>query len=300
MRVIKYNFIWTIMLMATAVFGQKHTKNINESFNVNSDVLVEIDTRYSDITVEIWNKNMVSITGVWEVEGMTEEASEKYFKNWTLEALGNKNKVVITSKSKDNYYVYGDVFDADHFNYAPVIAGIVSSDIMKDLPPLPVMSPMPPLPPMPPVNVPVLAQLKELEFDYEAYQEDKEAYVKDFEKRQKEWEKEFEERFEPQMKAYEKTMKEWELKMAPKLKEWEDEIAPKMEEWEIKMEKKMEKMEKEIELKYADKMKGKVVQNEEKYNIKKRILIKIPNKASLKMDARYGKISIPDNIKIVN
>ena len=66
MKVNKHNFIWTLILCTTIVFGQKQTKKINESFKVNNDVLVEIDTRHTDVTVEIWNKNEVSILGSWE------------------------------------------------------------------------------------------------------------------------------------------------------------------------------------------------------------------------------------------
>ena len=82
MKVNRYNFIWSILLCTTVVFGQKHTKNINESFKVNKDVLVEIDTRHSDITVETWNKNVVSVQGVWEIEGITKEKASQYFEGW--------------------------------------------------------------------------------------------------------------------------------------------------------------------------------------------------------------------------
>ncbi|MCF6222724.1 MAG: hypothetical protein L3J34_03245 [Flavobacteriaceae bacterium] len=65
------------------------------------------------------------------------------------------------------------------------------------------------------------------------------------------------------------------------------------------MEKKLLQMEKEMEVKYAKKMKEKGAKMS-KFNIKKRLVIKVPSGATLKVDSRYGKISLPDNIKIIN
>lgn len=321
MKINKHNIIWSILLCTTVVIGQKQTKNFNESFKVNKDVLVEINARHSDVTVETWNKNTVSIQGVWEIEGMTKEEADKFFKEWKFEALGNKNKVVITSKSSGNrYYSHSVVFDDMDFDFdmesISHIGGMFDGDFYSELPPmppLPVMSPMPPIGPLPPFPAPAIGHLTELKFDYEAYQKDKEGYMKDFEKRQEAWEKEFEEKFEPQMEAYEKQMEEWQKKMAPqmkayeeKMKDWEKEYAPKMRVYERKMEvqskkmeKKMQQMEKEMEVKYAKKMKEREVKMS-KYIIKKRLLIKVPSGATLKVDSRYGKITLPDGIKTMN
>jgi len=319
MRVNMYNFIWSILLCTTVVFGQKQTRNINESFKVNKDVLVEIDARHSDVTVETWNKNMVTIQGVWEIEGMTKEEASQYFKGWKFEALGNNNKVVIKSNSSSNYYSHSYVFDDMDFDFDFDIESIThigemfQGDYYSKLPSMPPMPAMSPMPPLPPFKVPALGHLPKLEFDYEAYLRDKEGYMKKFEKRQQVWEKEFEEKIEPQMKAYEKKMEEWEKKMEPqmkayeeKMKQWEKEYAPQMKAYEKKMEvrakkmeKRLQKMEKEMEVKYAKKMKDKGTKISKKYKIKKRLLIKVPKGATLKVNAHYGKIILPNNIKII-
>ncbi len=308
MKVIRHNFIWLILLCSIAVFGQKQTKKVNDSFKVNKDVLVEINTKYSDVKVETWNKNTVSIQGVWEIEGMTKEEAKKYFKGWNFEALGNKSKVVITSRSSNNYHNHYDVFDDMDFDFdfdfdmesISHIGEMFNGDYFSDLPPLP---PMPPLGPLP---TPFVGHLKQIGFDYDAYQEDKEGYMKEFEKRQKAWAKDFEEKFAPQMEAYEKKMEEWQKKMEPqmkayeeKMKQWEKEIEPKLKEYEKKMEKKMKVMEQEMEEKYAQKLKDKE-DKMSKYKIKKNILIRVPAGATLKMNTRYGKITIPDHIKTIH
>jgi len=316
MKVNRYNIIWIALLFSSVVLGQKQSKTINESFNVNKDVLVEIDARHSDVTVETWNKNLVDIQGVWEVEGMTKEEASKYFKSWDFEALGNKNKVVITSKSSNNYYYSSDVFDDFDFDFdfdsIAYIGEMFDGDYFSELTPIPVLTPLPPIAPLPTLPAPFIGHLKHVEFDYEAYQKDKEGYMKKFEKSQQEWEKEFEENFEPQMKAYEKQMEEWEKKMEPKmkayedkLKKWEKEVEPKMKEYEKKaeihakkMEKKLKQMEVEMQQKYEKKIKDKKAKMST-YKIKKKLIIKVPKNATLKTNARYGNITIPDNIKTI-
>lgn len=318
MKINKHNIIWSILLCTAVVFGQKQTKNINESFKVNKNVLVDINTRYSDITVETWSKNIVFIQGFLKIEGVTKEEASKFFKEWKFEALGNKNKVVITSKSSGNhYYSHSVVFDDMDFDFdiesISHIGEMFDGDFYSELPPMPAMSPMPPMKPLPPFPTPVIGHLKEMEFDYDAYQKDKEGYMKDFEKRQEAWGKEFEEKFAPQMEVYEKQLEEWEKKMAPqmkvyeeKMKQWEKDIAPQMEEYEKKMEmqskkteKKLQQMEKEMKVKYAKKRKEKEARMS-KYNIEKRLVIKVPSGAILKVDSRYGKITLPDHIKTIN
>lgn len=316
MKINKHNIIWSILLCTTVVFGQKQTENINESFKVNKDVLVEINARHSDITVETWNKNVVSIQGAWEIEGMTKEEADKFFKGWKFEALGNKNKVVITSKSSGNhYYSHSVVFDDMDFDFDSIshMGELFNGNYYSELPSIPAMSPMPPMPPMPPFSEPNFENLNEIDFDYEAYQNDKEAYMKEFKIRQEAWKNEFEEKYEPQMKAYKEKIKQWEKEMEPqmkayekKMKQWEKEVEPQMKAYEKKMEaqaekieKKMKKMEFEMQEKYAQKIKEKEAKMS-KYSIKKSLVIKVPKGATLKVDANHGKIKIPNGINVIN
>lgn len=315
MKTIRYNIIWILLLNTSVFFGQKQAKTINESFRVNNNVLVEIDTRHSDVIVETWNKNVVSIKGLWEVEGMTKQEATKYFEGWDFEALGNKDKVVINSRSSRNYYSHYDVFDDMDFDFDSIshMGELFNGNYYSELPSIPAMSPMPPMPPMPPFSEPNFENLNEIDFDYEAYQNDKEAYMKEFKIRQEAWKNEFEEKYEPQMKAYKEKIKQWEKEMEPqmkayekKMKQWEKEVEPQMKAYEKKMEaraekieKKMKKMEFEMQEKYAQKIKEKEAKMS-KYSIKKSLVIKVPKGATLKVDANHGKIKIPNGINVIN
>ena len=309
----KHKIFWSILLITTVVFGQQQSKKQSESFNVNNDVLVEINTRHSDVMVETWNRNKVDIQGIWEIDGMTKEEADQYFKDWKFEALGNKNKVIITSKSSNNNHYHSDVFDDFDFEFdlesISHLGEMFNGDYFSELssmPPMPAVIPLPPMSPLPPMPAPFIEHFKQLEFDYEAYQKDKEGYMKKFEKQQLDWEKEYEEKLEPKMRAYEKQIEEWEKKMEPqmkayeeKMKQWEKEVEPKMKEYEKKMEKKLKVIEKEMEEKYALKIKEKESKMS-KYKIKKKLLIKVPKEATLQVDSRYGKITLPDHIKTIN
>lgn len=299
MKAKKHNLIWILLFGSAIAFGQKQPKKIQESFTVNPDVLVEIKTTHTDVTIETWDKNVVAINGVWEIKGDTKEEVEKNAELWNFEALGNKNKVIITSKPADNYYFHSDVFDGMDFDFdmesITFMGGFHNGDYFSELPPMP---------PMPEVPQPFIAQISEIEFDYEAYEKDKEGYMKEFQKRQEEWQKKFHENVEPQMKLFEEKMKKWEEEVEPKMKEyevkmkeWEKKVEPQMKEQEKKMEEKMAKMEKEMEEKYAKKMEEKNDIISKNFNTKKSLVIQIPKGAILKLDTHKGKIVIPKGVK---
>ncbi len=234
---------------------------------------------------------------------MASEEATKFFKTWNFEALGNKNKVVISSGSSGNYYSHSEVFDDMDFDFdfdfdlesITQIGEIFEGNYHSEL------APMPPMPPFP---APVIENLSKIEFDYQAYQKDKEAYMKEFQKHQEDWEKEFKRKYEPQMKEYEEQMEQWEKEVAPQMKayeknmeawgkEFEDKYEPQMKE----LEKKMKIMEKEMGEKYAKKIKAKEAKMSKKFKINSSLLIKVPKGATLKVDTHRGKIILPFGIK---
>ena len=102
----------SITLIALCFLGilnaQKFDKKYSESFKVNKDVEISINASNTDINVSTWNKNEVQIDAFIEIEGLSKEEAEKYFKNWNFEALGNKRKVKITSKNNNSIHTNND------------------------------------------------------------------------------------------------------------------------------------------------------------------------------------------------
>ena len=319
MKTMKHKLLGALLLCATVAFSQSRTQKSTESFKVNSDVIVEINTQQSDVVVEYWNKNEVLVETVLTIDGVTVDEAKEYFDSWKVEALGNSGKVIITSRPSfhdvDFNFNFSEMnfdfpeidfpeIDFPNINFEPVIAFALKFDSVS----------FPSPPEMP--NI-MIKHLKSVEWDQKAYEKDKEKYLKIFEqqmevfekemeesfkpqmkkyeKKMEKWEKEFTEKYEPQMKEYEKEMKKWEKEMEPKLKAHEKE----MEKWQIEFEKniepklklhekEMKKMEKEIEAKHKKVMK-----------MKKKITVKLPKNARVKLNTHEGSIKLPKDIKKV-
>ena len=198
----KIGFITAVILImgTSVVWGQKKTKTFHENFNVNNDLVLELNTSYADIEFETWNRNQVDITAVVELEDVSEEEANNYFKSGPIKIVGNSKNISISTALGHREFISNNTEDIDidflHQFNAHNIAPLV------ELPELPEMMEMPPLPPM---NI--------QPFDYEAYKKDGEAYLK-------EWKKEFDKGFG---KDYESKMEEWSKKMDLKRAEIEKE-----------------------------------------------------------------------------
>lgn len=226
MKAIKHNVIAALLLCTTVAFSQTRTQKSTESFNVDNDVVVEINTHHSDVVVQHWDKNEVLVETVLSVDGVSVEESKELFKTWEVEALGNSNKVVINSHPGFRFHTDFNIdfdmseFEIDipemDFDFEPVIAYALKFDSLNY-----------PAPPEMPEEI-AAKVLRQIEWDQASYEKDKEKYLKEWEEKQKEWEKEIEETYEPMMEKYEKEMEKWEKdfekKYEPKMKEYEKEI----------------------------------------------------------------------------
>lgn len=299
MKSIKYNLIGVFLLCATMVYSQSRTQKSTEKFFVNSDVIVEINANYSDITVQHWNKNEVLVETVLTIDGISAEEAKEYFDGWKVEALGNKNKVIVTSRPKfhEGDFEFDFDFDSD-FDFEPIIAYGLKFDSVS--------FPHPP-------EMPAIAavHLKKIHWDQKAYEKDKEKYLKEFEKQQQAWAEEFEKNFEPQMEVYEKEMEKWGEEFAEKFEPQMKAYEKEMEKWEKdfekniepqlkKHEKLMEAKEKEIEKKVKI-MERKVEEDHKRsMKMKKKILIKMPKNARVKVNTDHGSIDLPAGVKRLN
>ena len=84
MKVYKYKIVGLLVVLAISAQAQKFDKTINERFKVTSEVEVVINATHTDIDIETWNKNEVSIEAVMEVERLPKAADEKILKSTKL------------------------------------------------------------------------------------------------------------------------------------------------------------------------------------------------------------------------
>lgn len=157
MKTYKYNLTTFILLFTVVVNAQTFDKKIKESFKVNSEVEIVINTSYTDVEIETWNRNEVSVEAIMEVSGVEKSEANKILKKWKFEALGNKNTVKINSASGNMDFNLN--FDFPEIEMPLVEIPEFNFEFTKiEFPEFPEMPEMPEFP--------------EMEFDYEAYKKD--------------------------------------------------------------------------------------------------------------------------------
>ncbi|WP_224484542.1 hypothetical protein [Robertkochia aurantiaca] len=326
----KRSKIAVFLLLAVVFYGmaqEKKSKNYSERFKVNEDVSIDINTAYTDIVLETWNRDEVVVEATITVENVSEEKAKDVFEKWNFSATGNSGKVTINANSPmswygaPNVYIHGEKNGDYNFVFEDM-------DMEIAIPELPPMPPMPeiavmPAPPMPPIAF----DFGELTFDYEAYKKDGEAYMKewkekfkenfdeDFQKNMEEWKK----RYEEQMKAQEELFKlhEEDRERMQEEREIIIEEQQKLREEQQKMReeqrKAMEEARAEVQklrTKYIVKrdstdgntriffIKGE--KGKENLRIKRTIRIKAPKGAKLNMNVRHGEVKLAEQFEQID
>jgi len=86
-----------ICLISIGAYGQNQSKTYRESFNVDDDAVLEINTSHADIEFETWDKNEVVIEATIELEDISDEEADRYFERNPVEIMGNSQKIEIST-----------------------------------------------------------------------------------------------------------------------------------------------------------------------------------------------------------
>lgn len=280
------------------IYAQKFDKKFSENFKTNKDVEIQINASHTDINVTTWNKNEVQVNAVIEIEGVTKEVAEKYFKDWEFEALGNKRKVEILSKGNKNFSFKNDFVFFDNMDFDFEIPEIDMSNVEAII-----------LPDM------------DFDFDFDFDFDDLEELGEKMEKKGKYeflWKDD-----DHDIKINSK--KEWEaFKKTKEYKELKEKMKFDKEKMRTKLSKSREKMKKalkeaRIKIKEVDReevrrglekakevlkgMKLNFSSNEDdliidgkKVKIKKKIEIKVPKGATFDLNTRHCKVKLPNTV----
>ncbi|QCX38301.1 DUF342 domain-containing protein [Aureibaculum algae] len=312
MKTILYKTIGLLLMVSTTIGAQNHRRTYNEDFNTNKDVIIDVNTRNTDVKIETWSKNKVSIEAIIEVEGAEDERAERTLDNWKFSAIGNKSEVEITSKSNgvsSNYFfsndvnnitIKGNVNDLQNFEYSfpeleldNLIA--LNNDIMvfPESPRLPVM-----------LDFDFHFEDALPKFDYEKYKTDK-SYLK-------KWQKEMEENLEKNKGNWEKEadkIKENSAVLKVELEKMAEEQKKHAEERKEMLKNQMTQRKELLKQRKnqviirgnfnkheADINKKRniiigVLEDREKVKVKRTIIIKAPKDAKFKMNVKYGTLS---------
>ncbi|MEZ4970330.1 MAG: hypothetical protein R2814_11885 [Flavobacteriaceae bacterium] len=304
-----------IVFMGTsAVWGQKKTKTFHENFNVSDEVVLEVNTSYADIEFETWNKDQVDILAVVELEDVSEEEADRYFKREPVKIVGNSKNISISTVSGHREFLAYNTEDIDiDIDFLDQINGAEGAHTIAPLVELPELPEMMEMPPLPPMNI--------KPFDYEAYKKDGEAYLK-------EWKKEFDKGFG---KDYERKMEEWSRRMDIKHAEIDNrrkEIEKKREQaHQDRLQRLREMQSQRMEIKNdrkaiaikVDSAKGRSSEiivldldhqkapnvfysikkgGDKNLKVKKTIKIKLPKSTKIKMNVRHGEVIWPKTQRI--
>lgn len=278
-------------LISMGVWGQSREKIITEEFMVDDNVVIEINTSYTDLEFDTWNKNKVEVIATVQIEGASDLEFQEYMENSSFEIFGNSSKVKILNKGESGRPI--------HFvtNAEPIVIEIPDLPSVENFEFDFDFSAMENLPEMPPIPSP--------KFDYEAFKKDGEAYMK-------EWQENFEKDF---AEPYQERMKEWQEKMAEKRKKVEEKRVIAMEKRAEKMEearvKRLEAHQKRMEAHHQRiaEQNAKRAANTfyvqrgsqpKKFKVSKSIKIKMPKSAKIKMDVRHGEVKLAERIYDIN
>lgn len=286
-----------ICFLGTA-FAQKFDKKFTENFKTNNNVEVAINASNTEINVTTWNKNEVQVSAFIEVEGISKKEAEKYFKNWNFEALGNKNKVQITSKGNrssrfKNDFVFSDDFDIqipeiDMSNIETIVMPNIDFDFDLEN---------------------ISAIVKDFDIDETVVKNGKYSFM------WKDDEHDIEINSKEEWEAFKKTKDYKELK--EKLKIDKEKMRKEFVESKKLMKKELEKA--KLEIKQIDKERIKeeleranaeikkmklnfssdskdVIINGKKVKINKRIEIKVPKGATFDLNTRHCKVKLPNAV----
>ena len=292
MKMHKLNYILLFLLGCT--FSASAQDMMQRSYDVNKDVVIEIDAKNTNIIIESWDKNTVTIEAFIN-DGVPKNKATKMMDTWKLSTSGSKNKVQVSSKSDMNVNWDVDI-NGPELNNAlaqlPEIMGPIMDNLVTPLLQNISEHPLPP---------DLFENMGDLNFDYEAYRKEGDAYLeryekqvdkkfgKDFERKMEKWAANFEKNAEVNSEEFEKSMEEWGNSFGASMEKWGESFGEKMEAWGKNFEKKMT-----VKEKTGQNVPNIVMlnRNSDGSQAQKTIKINAPRNAKIKLNVRYGKIAL--------
>jgi hypothetical protein len=280
---LKRTYLLLAFLSVLTVGAQQKLEKTSKSVKTSKDVTIDLNTSYTDIEIESWDKNSIEVTAYIESSDLDKKELKELLDEWDVEVNGSGDKVSIISKGGS---IHGD-WNVNFITEATMDALKDLSIDLADLPEIPEMPEMPVMPEMPEmpelnIDMPEMPELPELpelpegvhnvNFDTKAYEKDGEAYLekwsqeyedkygKEYKEKMKTWAKEFS---KIDFDSYSAEMEEWGKKFGEKftkdyerdMEKWGEEVSKKFDgKWAKEMEEWGEKFGEEFGEEYAERM----------------------------------------------
>lgn len=91
-----------VMLMLAAALNAQVEKV--ETFDVDKDVLIEVNASYTNLVFETWNKDRVEVTARVEGDEIGTEELKDILESWDYEVLGNSQKIIVNSNAAKEWF----------------------------------------------------------------------------------------------------------------------------------------------------------------------------------------------------
>lgn len=112
------------LLSLSNSYGQALTKTKQYQFAVKEGTTIELNSKYTNIELELVDTNVVEIDAIMDVEGLTAKEATAYFEKWVLKTDRTSNKLQIntslenknTKSLQRHGYYQGFFIDKTQFN----------------------------------------------------------------------------------------------------------------------------------------------------------------------------------------
>lgn len=105
-----------------------------ESFKASKDMVVDVNTSYTNVIFETWNKDLVEVEAFVEGKDLTENEKKEIFDNWKFDVLGNSKKVVITSNPSHYGEGIGVIAGGEALKSLKALKNLDKMPVLKSLP----------------------------------------------------------------------------------------------------------------------------------------------------------------------
>ncbi|MDQ7917062.1 hypothetical protein RBU60_05695 [Mesonia sp. MT50] len=315
-----------LLFLGAGAYAQEKVDKLSETYKVENQPSVKLDTKHTQVVIETWNRNSIAVEAYVEADELSKEEVEQIAKDWKIQVLGNSNGVSIISRGGRSNFVPGLRNVSQSVPMASLRA--MNSELIE---PLMVSLVGPMLEKMGDVKLPArfYESMSGLKFDYEAYQKEGEDYIekyeaqieksfgKDFEQAMEKWGKGFEKNAEVWSKQLESRMKNFEKTQGVSVEKWGEQFGKEMEQWGEQYGAKMEAWAQQFDANGGNYKKEIVMHPNggkstlitysssnvkpaepagDNKSIRKIIVVKMPKDATLRMDVRYGKVDLQDDV----
>ena len=197
------NILSILFFLTFSLSAQQRLDKISQSVNVNDDVTINLNTNQTNIIIDTWNKDIIEVEAYIESNTLTKDELETYLKAWKVAVDGSKDNVTISSNTDGLSWTESvGLFEMESLEalqnleieladlpVMPMVDGLLESMDLANMPKMPKMPDLPDLP----------DGMNNVNFDFDKYEKEGEAYME-------KWSKEYGEKYG---EAYTRKMEKW-------------------------------------------------------------------------------------------